>query len=32
MIEIRELLAKWRQLGVVELQAELQDLIKHYIS
>ncbi len=28
MIEIRELLAKWRQLGVVELQAELQDLIK----
>ena len=28
MIEIRELLAKWRQLGIVELQAELQDLIK----
>jgi len=29
MIEIRELLAKWRQLGVVELQAELQDLINN---
>lgn len=28
MVEIRELLAKWRQLSVVELQEELQELFK----